>query len=95
MQSNRFQPYSERVRPRLATPLDHYVSVVTLWVQSMWLVWVAVGACVVVLVVLIAISKARARAHARVPHYRRDTGPIPIMRLRQPTLRQPPRAGRT
>jgi hypothetical protein len=89
------QDYVDRMRPRLATPLDHYVDIAALWLQSMWPVWVAVSVCIVLTIVLVAISKAKARAHARVPHYRRETGPIPIIRLRQPTPRQPRRVSRT
>lgn len=72
------------MRPAIATPLDHFVGALTLWMQGMWLAWLAVAACVLLAVALIVISKARTRAHARVPHYRRtDTGPVEVPRPRR------------
>ncbi|MEP6481718.1 MAG: hypothetical protein ABJA94_06885 [Rhodoglobus sp.] len=88
MDSNRLQVYGERVRPRNATPLDNYANAALLWAQQMWMVWVAIAACLIVLIVIIAVSRSRTRAHARVPHYRRqETGPIPVVRLRNPVVR--------
>jgi len=72
-----------RVRPRLATPLDHLLREFALWFQGMWPVWVGIVALVVVLIIIVSIMKARARARARVPHYRRDTGPITVVRRRR------------
>ncbi|CAN5262807.1 hypothetical protein BH11ACT4_BH11ACT4_13920 [soil metagenome] len=81
MDSNRLQVYGERVRPRIATPLDHYINAFALWFQGMWPAWLAVGACVVIIVAAVAIHRVRMKAHARVPHYRRtESGPIPVHR---------------
>ena len=81
------QVYDERVRPRIATPLDHYVAVFTLWMEGMWLAWLAFAVLVLLIIALIVISKARTKAHARVPHYRRtDTGPIDVTRRRETTV---------
>ena len=96
MDVDRLRVYGERVRPRIATPLDHYFVVFTHWVEQLWFVWAAIGAVVVIIVIIVAISRARTRAHARVPHYRRvETGPITVTRLRQPTGRVQPRARRS
>ena len=84
MDDNRLQAYGGRVRPRIATPLDHYASAFALWFQGMWPAWVAIGACIALIVVIVVIRRARIRAHARVPHYRRtESGPIPVVRPRQ------------
>lgn len=84
MDGNRCEVYGGRVRPRIATPLDHFANAAALWFQGMWMAWLAVAACIMLIVVIIAIRRARDRAHARVPHYRRtESGPIPLARSRQ------------
>lgn len=71
------------MRPRIATPLDHYVTDFTAWFQGLWPIWIALVALVVVVSVLVILAKARARSRARVPRYRRqETGPIQLSRSR-------------
>jgi len=93
MDGNRLRVYGGRVRPRIATPLDHYTSAFVLWLQGMWPAWVAIAALIALLVVIAVIRRARNRAHARVPHYRRtESGPIPVVRSRQDASRRSSRA---
>ena len=72
------------MRPRTATPLDHFAAGFAVWFEGMWFAWVGIAACIVVIVAIVLIRRARIRAHARVPHYKRETGPIPVVRLRPP-----------
>lgn len=82
-------PMVGRVRPELTTPLDHLLSGFAGWFQEMWLLWLGIVGAVVVLIVIVSIVKARERAHARVPHYRRDTGPIAVVPRRRTDGRSP------
>lgn len=55
----------------VATPFDHFISVMVTWMSSMWFVWIVVGLCILALIVTVAVGRAVAKSRAHLPQYRR------------------------
>ena len=64
--------------PRL-TPFDEFMYSLLTWLDSAWYVWVALALTVVIGVTAVVVAKRRAKARRRIPQYRRQTGPIPVV----------------
>lgn len=42
------------------------------WVNSAWLVWIAMALALAIVVAVVSVSKVRAKARDRIPQYRRQ-----------------------
>ena len=57
---------------RITTPFDQFTNDLATWLDSAWLVWIAMALAIGMVIVIVTISKARARSRARIPQYRRQ-----------------------
>ncbi len=58
--------------PANLTPFDSFMRDFTVWMNSMWGMWIMLAVLVVGAVTIALVAKAKARARDRVPHYRRQ-----------------------
>lgn len=56
---------------RITTPFDSFIDDLSAWIDSAWLVWIALAVAIVLVVATVSVMKVRARARARIPQYRR------------------------
>ena len=55
----------------MLTPFDSFITDLSAWIDSAWLVWIALAATLVLVVAIVTVVKVRARSRARIPQYRR------------------------
>lgn|GEM_PF-5102924 len=56
---------------RITSPFDSFVDDLSAWIDSAWLVWIALAITIALVIVIVSVSKVRARARDRIPQYRR------------------------